>query len=144
MVTVAIPFSRWGAQPYITRPFLFPIAVVDTMRAATTEPALADDPPPHPIHLALKWRQMLDRDPDLNMAQLARNQNLSRARVTQIMNLLALPKRVQESIVALQDPAEIRFLNERRLRAIALGATSEMQVHRFHDLRKSFRTNSPV
>jgi hypothetical protein len=32
-VTIAIPFSRWGAQPDITYPFLFPIANTDAVRA---------------------------------------------------------------------------------------------------------------
>jgi hypothetical protein len=104
----------------------------------------ADHPslsPAHPIHMALKWQRMLDVDPNLRMAEIARNQSVSRARITQIMNLLALPKEILESLIALRNPTEIAFLNERRLRAIAACATAEMQMCRFHELQHSFRTN---
>ena len=43
-------------------------------------------------------------------------ENLSRARVTQIMDLLKLPAEVKEFLTGLQDPTEIRRYSERRLR----------------------------
>lgn len=134
MVTVAIPFSRWGAQPYITHPFLFPIAAVDALRAATAEPALADDPPQHPIHLALEWQQMPAADPKLNMAKIAETRGLSRARVTQIMNLLRLPEQARETLLALSDPRQIRSLTEHRLRPIIACGDTETQNRQLQQL----------
>ena len=133
-MTIAIPFSRWGAQPYITHPFPFPIATVDALRAATAEPGLADDPPQHPIRLALEWLQLLEADPDLNMAKLAANRGFSRARVTQIMNLLRLPEQARETLLALSDPKQIRSLTEHRLRSIIACRDTEMQNRQVQQL----------
>lgn len=44
---------------------------------------------------------------------------MSRARVTQIMNLLALPDDVQSYLLGLDDRKSIRRLSERRLRKLA-------------------------
>jgi hypothetical protein len=52
-VTVAIPFSRWGAQPYITHPFLFPIASADAVRAPINEAIAAEEEVRHPIRLGV-------------------------------------------------------------------------------------------
>ena len=134
MVTVAIPFSRWGAQPYITHPFPFPIATVDALRVATAEPVLADDPPQHPIRLALEWQQMLAADPELNMAKIAGTQGFSRARVTQIMNLLRLPEQARETLLALSDPKQIRSLTEHRLRPIVACRDTESQNRQVQEL----------
>ena len=134
MVTVAIPFSRWGAQPYITHPFPFPIATVDALRAATAEPVLADDPPQHPIRLALEWQQVLASDPHLNMANIAETRGFSRARVTQVMNLLRLPEKVRAAILALDDPKQVRSLTERKLRPIVACRDTESQNRQVREL----------
>jgi len=130
----AIPFSRWGAQPYITHPFPFPIATVDALRAATAEPALADDPLQHPIRLAIEWQRMLTADPGLNMAKIAETRCLSRARVTQVMNLLRLPEQARETLLALSDPKQIRSLTEHWLRSIIACRDMEMQNRQVQQL----------
>jgi hypothetical protein len=137
-VIIAILFSRWGAQPYATYPFPYPETLAATASAAGTERADRSSHCTHPIYLAMKWRQMLDEDASLNMAQLARNQGVSRARVTQVMNLLALPLDVQAHLIGLQEPAAIRYFSEHKLRPIAACATPETQVHRFGELCQSF------
>ena len=103
-VTVAIPFSRWGAQPYVTYPFLFPIANTDAVRAPVNDTIDAVEEVRHPIRLALEWRQMLADNPGLNMAGIAQIKGVSRARVTQVMNLLRLPEQVQTVLLGVTPP----------------------------------------
>ena len=88
----------------------------------------------HPIRLALEWRQMLAADPDLNMARIAETRGFSRARVTQIMNLLRLPTQVQETLLALSEPAQIRSLTEHRLRSIVACRDAESQNRQVREL----------
>jgi len=59
---------------------------------------------------------MLDEGLAESLNDIAKMENLSRARVTQIMNLLKLPAEVKKFLIDLQDPAEIRRYSERRLR----------------------------
>ena len=47
---------------------------------------------------------------------MARGWGLTRARVTQIMNLLKLPDEMKEFLTGLDDPKEIHKHSERRLR----------------------------
>jgi ParB-like chromosome segregation protein Spo0J len=59
---------------------------------------------------------MLDEGLAESLNDIAKMENLSRARVTQIMDLLKLPAEVKEFLTGLQDPAGIRRYSERRLR----------------------------
>ena len=59
---------------------------------------------------------MLDDGAVRSMSEITRNEGLTRARVTQIMNLLKLPAEVKEFLVGLDDPREIMKYSERRLR----------------------------
>ena len=45
----------------------------------------------HPFLLAQSWRQQLDHDTRLTKARIAAWEDISRARVTQVMNPLHLP-----------------------------------------------------
>ena len=59
---------------------------------------------------------MLEEGLAESLNDIARIENLSRARVTQIMNLLKLPAYVKAFLASLQDPMEIQSYSERRLR----------------------------
>jgi len=59
---------------------------------------------------------MLDEGLAESLNDIAKIKNLSRARVTQIMDLLKLPAEVKKFLTGLQDPAEIRRYSETRLR----------------------------
>jgi len=142
--TVAVPFSRWGAQPYVTHPFPYPETLAAAASACGSDGVARRSRCVHPIHLALTWRRMLDDDPALSMAQLARNQGISRARVTQIMNLLALPKEVQTHLTVLQEPAAIRYFSEHKLRSIARCTSPVMQVRRFRELCRSLGSGARI
>ena len=72
---------------------------------------------------------MLARDNALTKATIARNMGLSRARVTQIMNLLDLPEPIISFVAGLQRPTQIRIVSERKLRAM-LELTSKSSQRR--------------
>ena len=136
-MTVAIPFSRWGAQPYITHPFLFPIANTDAVRTPVNESIAAEEEVRHPIRLALEWQQMLADNPGLNMAGIAQMKGVSRARVTQVMNLLRLPKRLQTVLRGVTTPEQIRLLSERKLRPIMACSDARVQQQLVQELLAS-------
>jgi hypothetical protein len=50
------------------------------------------------------------------MSEVARKEGMTRARVTQIMNLLKLQAEIQKFLLKLDDPKEIRKFSERKLR----------------------------
>lgn len=69
----------------------------------------------NPIALAQEWRALMSEE-SLTQADLARRLRVSRARVTQVMNLLDLDPKVAAAIVALGDPLPRRVATERALR----------------------------
>ena len=58
---------------------------------------------------------MLDDGSVCSMSEIARIVKLTRARVTQILNLLKLLAEMQNFLLNLDDPKEIRKLSERKL-----------------------------
>jgi hypothetical protein len=72
----------------------------------------------NPIYLAREWHRALDNVEYQSSADLARHLNVSRARVTQILNLLKLSPEVIEMISSLGDPLRCPNLTERRLRLL--------------------------
>lgn len=81
----------------------------------------------NPIALALEWRRAVDRGYYSSQADLARRKNISRARVTQILNLLRLSPRVIGIVRDLGDPLPSRTITERQLRRI-INLPSEEQL----------------
>lgn len=71
-----------------------------------------------------------------NRAEIARRYGLSRARVTQVMNLLDLPDEIQEYVMALP-PREQRHYSGRRLGEI-VGLPNEVaQLAALDELRRT-------
>ena len=58
----------------------------------------------NPIYVAREWRRSLDNGKYTSPAALARHFGITRARVTQIMNLLKLSPEVVDTISSLGDP----------------------------------------
>lgn len=70
--------------------------------------------------LAVKFQDMVDHGEVRDLADLARLGYVSRARLTQIMNLLLLAPEIQEEILGMHGQAiKNNRLSERRLRAVA-------------------------
>jgi len=69
--------------------------------------------------LAIKFQGMVNRGEVGDYAELARLGYVSRARVTQIMNLLLLAPDIQEAILRLPEDSGLREVNEHSLRHVA-------------------------
>ena len=72
----------------------------------------------------------------LTKAQLSRKQGTSRARMTQIMNLLKLTPEIRDYIKNLKDPDQIKFFTERKLRKIASIKGNQVQLKNFEELKR--------
>ncbi|MCJ7449363.1 MAG: hypothetical protein MUO72_16935, partial [Bacteroidales bacterium] len=72
----------------------------------------------NPIYLAKEYKQMIDNGDVKNQAQLARLKGISRARVTQILNLLKLNKNIIDKLKQIGDPMDKKVISERKLRKI--------------------------
>ena len=59
---------------------------------------------------------------------------MSRARVTQLLNLLELAPEIQEHLLALEDKKSVRAFSERRLRSLTHMRTHSEQIYRFRRL----------
>ncbi len=71
-----------------------------------------------------------------NRAEIARRYGLSRARVTQVMNLLDLPSQVQEYVISLP-PREQRLYSGRRLAEIIVLPNEAAQLAALDGLRRT-------
>jgi len=70
----------------------------------------------NPIYLAKEYKQMINSGLVKNQAELARKLDISRARVTQILNLLKLNSLVIIELEKLGDPLKSKIITERMLR----------------------------
>lgn len=137
-MTVGIPFRRWGERPFVSSPFPYPADLVEHYQSEVTALEASLQNAPHPISLALEWKKMLDADPALNRAGLAKKHGISRARISQLMSLLTLPAQIQTTLRSLSTPTERRFFSERRLRPILLSPSGSEQTRGFNRLRQQF------
>lgn len=126
-LTLGIPFSRWGAMPFVLRPIPFSRDVCrDSQmneRRATTYSKI------HPFQLALRWQRELATDSQLTKAGIAAREGLSRARVTQIMNLLLLPELIQQQLQSPPPSLKLDLFHERRLRVLLAQNDNVRQLH---------------
>ena len=96
-------------------------------------------PGPHPFHIANKFQELLEAG-SVNKADLARQHGMSRARVTQIMNLLNLESRIKEEILNMSQP-EQQYFTERKLRKIAGISSPKKQLQAFDRLKSGTKNN---
>lgn len=125
-LTVGIPFSRWGAVPFVLLPFPFPRDAAAAVHA--TEKARPVYASVHPFQMAQRWRQELMADPQVTKARIAAREGLSRARVTQIMNLLLLPKEISDTLLNPPESLHIGVFSERRLRELLSQSSPTAQL----------------
>ena len=70
------------------------------------------------IFLAKEYKKMINLGEAKNQAELARIKGISRARVTQILNLLKLDKSIIDNLEQIGDPMDRKVISERELRKI--------------------------
>lgn len=134
-VIMAMPVMCRNARPFITHPFIYPEDYVAQITSPDEPAAPTSKAHPHVIHLALEWREALRADPNLTMAELARQKGLSRARVTQILNLLTLPATIVGDLRDVRTAEDARRFSEHALRNIRLLKSAEEQIAAFRLLR---------
>lgn len=97
------------------------------------------DPPRIPritrlMALAVKFQDMIDREEVRDYADLARLGYVSRARITQIMNLLNLAPDIQEELLSLAgDPEVPQPIGERHIRRVVSAVDWRVQRQRWSD-----------
>jgi hypothetical protein len=88
--------------------------------------------------LAIRFDQMIRDGVVADQAELARLGHVTRARMTQIMNLLSLAPDIQESVLFLQSTNRGRSsAHERHLRPLVAEANWQRQRTLWHNLNRS-------
>jgi len=87
------------------------------------------------VPLAFEFQRLLASGGAKNQAELAHRFRLTRARVTQIMNILKLPAPVVDCLSGLFHDERCQY-TERQLRRILALPTEEEQVRAFEQLRE--------
>jgi hypothetical protein len=140
-----MPFSRWGAAPFVYSPILFPedgIAKLRHGQRDTIEPNQHAKPRLRAFQLALLWQGQIREDPLLNKARIAAREGISRARVTQIMALLELPAEIRGDLLHPPAAAHISSFPERRLRILDKCRDESEQVRRWRKWLREIREPS--
>ena len=88
----------------------------------------------NPIYLAKEYRKMLNSGKVKNQAELAKMKSVSRARVTQILNLLKLNSSIIQELERFGDPLKLNIIPERMLRLYS-NKSSKKQIEFFNILK---------
>lgn len=88
----------------------------------------------NPIKPALEYKNLLEESSSSKQV-LADKLGSSRARITQILNLLNLEQEIKNYIIGLEGK-QLRFFSERRLRPLVKIKDSKLQKKKFHLLVK--------
>jgi len=83
---------------------------------------------------AVEYQKMLSMGVAKNKAEIARIEGVSRARVTQILNLINLAPEIRNYLNQIADQNDLKILTERRLRKIAKINNHKLQIEKFQEL----------
>ena len=83
---------------------------------------------------AVEYQKMLSMGVAKNKAEIARIEGVSRARVTQILNLINLAPEIINYLNFAADQNDLKNLTERRLRKIAKINSHKLQVEKIQEL----------
>lgn len=89
-----------------------------TSKTATT-PKPAPSPVQHPLHRARAWQRRFEAEPKLKRIDLAAAEGLTPGAITHCMKLLQLVPAIQERLLNLSTPAEIRRFSLNQMKALA-------------------------
>jgi hypothetical protein len=92
----------------------------------------------NPVVLAQEWQGIITNGKCSSLAALARQPGLSRARVTQVLQLLKLTPKVLDVVTDLGDPLPSPIVTERRLTSLA-NLTAGEQDHRIKTILSNQR-----
>ena len=131
------------AKPFILSPIAYPEDYITSITAGSDCRSASVIVRKHVVQLALDWRNMLAADKTLTMAKIARSQRVSRARVTQIMNLLHLPHPIIKELHNILKTGKDHPFSERILRNLLLLPSSAEQTKAFNQIRVQSHPNAP-
>ena len=83
---------------------------------------------------AIEWQALLESGEAFNQAAIARQEGITRARVTQVMGLLRLAPEIQQYVLSLPDMVRRPAITERALRPIAQLDNLSDQKAKFEEL----------
>ena len=86
----------------------------------------------------------MEHDATLNKARIAAREAISRARVTQVMNLLQLPAEIQADLLRPPAPLDIHSFSERRLRGLVSCGDEETQTDRWRNLVQELKRSADI
>jgi hypothetical protein len=86
------------------------------------------------LRKAIEWQNLLESGQVVSQADIARQEGVTRARVTQIMGMLRVSPEIQGNILAMPDTTSRPSLTERMLRPIESIRDARDQRHEFHKL----------
>ena len=84
------------------------------------------------LRKATEWKDLTESGKIASQAEIARREGITRARVTQVLDLLRLAPEIQEKILTLTDPLHRRPMTGRMLRPIGAIANQHDQLREFH------------
>jgi hypothetical protein len=87
------------------------------------------------LALAHHLQRLIDQGLVADRAAVARKLGLTRARVTQLLDLLLLAPRIQEAVLTLEAVDGVEPMCERKLRSVVSTASWNQQCVRFAELR---------
>ncbi len=86
------------------------------------------------LRKAIEWKELLESGGVSSQADIARREGLSRARVTQIMDLLNLALDIKEYILSMPEVIRRPAITERSLRPLSKLIDTKKQTEAFHQL----------
>lgn len=115
---LGVPLPQYNLAPFVTTPFRFTLNAQEDAAGPVVD---ADEypGPRHPICKVLEWEQRLQSENSLTRAQLAREQGITKAYITQMLRLTNLPEEARQYLSALRSPETIRSFSLRRLAMVA-------------------------
>ena len=84
------------------------------------------------LRKAIEWKDLIESGKFASQAEIARQEGITRARVTQIMGLLRLAPEIQGKILALPDNFHRSSVTERILRPFRAITDQRDQLRKFH------------
>jgi DNA invertase Pin-like site-specific DNA recombinase len=95
----------------------FARTLLTSKRTPTPRPAPA--PVQHPLHRARAWQRRLEAEPKLKRIDLAKAEGLTPGAITHCLKLLQLVPAIQERLLNLSTPAEMRRFSLNQMKALA-------------------------
>ena len=86
------------------------------------------------LQKAIEWQTRLESGEASNQADIARQEGITRARVTQVLGLLRLAPEIREHVLSLPDVVRRPAITERALRPVAQLENVTDQKARFEEL----------